>query len=157
MKPPQESSDFPDSFYRVTAKGLCVQGGKILLVHDFTGRSDTDPSSEWELPGGGLDFGESFEDALRREVKEEMGLEVSWIGEKPAYVWTTKHGTGQGLEWYWVCSVLFRFEVVNLDFTPSDECREIRFFSKEDLQAHFDDLGSQVKPLAQRFNSSDFV
>src|SRR3989344_2966298 len=117
MKPPQESPDFPNAFYRVTVKGLCVRGGKVLLVHDFTGRSDTDPSPEWELPGGGLDFGESFEDALRREVKEEMGLEIAWIEAAPTYVWTVKHGSGKGMEWYLICSVLFRFDVENLNFT----------------------------------------
>src|SRR3989338_2841822 len=131
MNPPQESPDFPNAFYRVTVKGLCVRGGKVLLVHDFTGRSDTDPSPEWELPGGGLDFGESFEDALRREIKEEMGLEVTSIAEKPTYVWTTKHGPGKGMKWYYVLTVIFRFELENLDFTPTDECREIKFFSKK--------------------------
>lgn len=127
-----------------------------MLLHDFTGRSDTDPSPEWELPGGGLDFGETFTDALRREVKEEMGLEVAWVEEKPTYVWTVKHGTGKGMEWYWICSALFRFEVSSLDFAPSEECREIRFFSKEELEANINDLGVQVQPLAQRFNPADF-
>src|SRR3989344_2900798 len=157
MKPPQESPDFPNAFYRVTVKGLCVRGGKVLLVHDFTGRSDTDPSPEWELPGGGLDFGESFEDALRREVKEEMGLEIAWIEAAPTYVWTVKHGSGKGMEWYWICSVLFRFDVENLNFTPSEECREIRFFSQEELQADYDNLSLQAKPLAHRFDPADFT
>jgi 8-oxo-dGTP diphosphatase len=156
MKPAQDSPDFPNAFYRVTAKGLCVHDGKVLLIHDFTGRSATDPSPEWELPGGGLDFGENFTEALKREVREEMGLEVAWIEDKPTFVWTTKHDVGRGMEWYWICSVFFRFDLVSLDFTPTEECREIRFFSKEDLKANFDDLGSQVKPLAEAFDTKDF-
>ncbi len=156
MKPPQDSPDFPNSFYRVTVKGLCVRDGKVLMVHDYTGRSMTDPSPEWELPGGGLDFGESFHDALRREVKEEMGLTVSWIEDKPSFVWTTKRYSGRGLEWYWICPVIFRFEVESLDFIPSDECREIKFFSKEELQANVRDTSVQIQPLAQRFDPKDF-
>ncbi len=151
-----QSKDFPDSFYRVTTKGLCVRDGRVLLAHDYSGRSATDPGSEWELPGGGLDFGEDFAEGLKREVKEEMGLEVAWIDEKPTYLWTTKHEAGRGMEWYWVCTAIFRFDVVDLNFTPTKECREIKFFSKEDLQANIDSLASQIKPLAKFFNPQDF-
>ena len=66
MKAPQQSPDFPDAFYRVAVKGLCVREGKVLLVHDYGG-SDIDMSPKWELPGGGVDFGENFQDALKRE------------------------------------------------------------------------------------------
>lgn len=155
--PERQSPHFPNCFHRVTAKGLHVREGKVLLVHDFTGRSDTDPRPEWELPGGGVDFGENFQEALTREVREEMGLAVSRVEERPMYVWATKHGPGRGMEWYYVLSLIFRFEPENLDFTPSRECREIRFFSKEELQQNFDDLAGQVKPLAERFDPADFT
>jgi len=156
MKPPQDSPDFPNAFYRVAAKGLCVRDGKVLLVHDFTGHSDTDTRSEWELPGGGLDFGENFVEGLKREVQEEMGLEVTWVADKPTYIWTTKKEESRGLAWYWVCTVIFRFEAEDLNFTPTDECREIKFFSKEELQANLADLATQVKPLAEKYNPADF-
>jgi 8-oxo-dGTP pyrophosphatase MutT (NUDIX family) len=155
-RPPQESPDFPNAFYRVTAKGLCVRDGQVLLLHDFTGRSDEDPSPEWELPGGGLEFGENFTDALKREIKEETGLAVKWMEEKPTYIWTTKHASGRGMKYFWICTVIFRFDVLDLNFTPTEECRAIKFFSKEDLQADFENLGSQVKPLAEAFNPEDF-
>lgn len=157
MEPTQDSPDFPNAFYRVTAKGLCVRDGKVLMIHDYTGRSATDPRPEWELPGGGLDFGENFTEALTREVKEEMGLEVSWIEEKPTYIWTTKHNAGRGMEWYWVCTVIFRFDVTDLHFTPTEECKEIQFFSKEDLVANASDLATQIQPLVEKFNAADFA
>ncbi len=156
MKGSQVSPDFPDAFYRVAVKGLCVRDGKVLMVHDFTGRSDVDPSPEWELPGGGLDFGESFQDGLKREIQEEMGLKVMWIDEKPSYAWTTKREVSRAMEWYYVCTLIFRFEAEDLNFTPSEECKEIRFFSKEEMKENINDIAIQIKPLADKFNPSDF-
>ncbi len=158
MKPASQSPDFPDAFYRVTVKGLCVRDGKVLLTYDFTGRSTTDSRPEWELPGGGLDFGESFHDGLKREVQEEMGLKVSWIDAKPTYIWTTNHGEGRGMEWYYVCTVIFRFDVEDINqFTPTEECKEIKFFSREELQTDLENIASQIKPLAERFNPAEFI
>lgn len=46
--------------------------GKILLV-----QQQKKKSGYWLLPGGGIEFGESGEEALKRELKEELSLEVS--------------------------------------------------------------------------------
>ncbi len=156
MKPPQLSPHFPDCFYRVTAKALYIKDGKVMLVQDLTGRSDTDDSPEWELPGGGLDFGEQFQDTLKREVKEEMNLEIAAIEDKPTYVWTVKRENSRGMEWWYVCTVVFRVDFVNLNFMPTKECAQIKFFSKEELKANYADLAAQVKPLAEAFHPEEF-
>lgn len=57
---------------RVRVCGICIDRNKILLVN-HSGLSHGD---FWAPPGGGMKFGESAEACLKREFKEETGLNV---------------------------------------------------------------------------------
>jgi 8-oxo-dGTP diphosphatase len=58
---------------KVAAGGIVIDGeGRILLVH----RPHYD---DWSFPKGGVDNGETIEQAALREVKEEAGLECRII------------------------------------------------------------------------------
>lgn len=56
---------------RIRACGFLVREGRLLLVAHAK-------NSEvyWLLPGGGVEFGESLTEALRREFREELGIDV---------------------------------------------------------------------------------
>ena len=56
---------------RIRAAGILVRGAEILLV-----RHEKDGRSYWLLPGGGVDYGETAGEALCREFREEVGLEI---------------------------------------------------------------------------------
>ena len=56
-------------FIRPSVRGIIMKNGKIALVH--TGKFDY-----YRFPGGGIETGETKEEALIREVKEESGLVV---------------------------------------------------------------------------------
>ena len=51
---------------------LLFDDGNILLVE----RAKEPLKGYWSIPGGLLELGEKLEDAIRREVREETGLEV---------------------------------------------------------------------------------
>ena len=55
---------------------LIFDGGRILLAE----RGRAPLIGQWSLPGGLVETGESLENAVRREVLEETGLEVKPLG-----------------------------------------------------------------------------
>jgi ADP-ribose pyrophosphatase YjhB (NUDIX family) len=58
--------------FTVTAAAIVVDGkGRVLLLkHRFR------PGSGWGIPGGFVNAGEQPEDGVRRELREEVGLEL---------------------------------------------------------------------------------
>ncbi|MGH7203825.1 MAG: NUDIX domain-containing protein [Candidatus Levyibacteriota bacterium] len=50
------------------------KGGKLFLSK--RGIKAKNERGKWEIPGGGVEFGETFEQALKREIKEEIGVEI---------------------------------------------------------------------------------
>jgi 8-oxo-dGTP diphosphatase len=62
--------------YGLTVRGIIRNSdGEILIVKRHP-KSRTDPEM-WELPGGKVEKGEHFADALVREIKEETNLDVN--------------------------------------------------------------------------------
>ena len=58
--------------------------GKVLVCRRGAGRT---LAGLWEFPGGKIEDGERAEDALRREIREELGVEIAVGEERPVVDW----------------------------------------------------------------------
>lgn len=69
-----DDQSLPPACYRVSSRAIIFDERlRILVIEDNDGK--------YELPGGGWEFKESFEECVRREIKEELGVETLYIGE----------------------------------------------------------------------------
>ncbi len=112
----------PPCFYRLSVKALIHNDEwSFLLVKE--------ENELWELPGGWVDYGENLQECLKREIKEEMWLEVVSISQVPSYFYTSTN-----LKWWNIANVLYETRVNDFEFTSSEECMEIGFFTLEEAK-----------------------
>ncbi|OGF65115.1 hypothetical protein A2Z53_03430 [Candidatus Giovannonibacteria bacterium RIFCSPHIGHO2_02_42_15] len=134
--------DDVNCFYRVSIKALILDETRerfAVILED---------NGWWELPGGGLDWGETAENCLKRELKEEMGLTVTEVASLPSY-----YLIGKNMSDKWTLNLVFEAKVEDLNFTPSDECQELRFVSPKELESI--NAFRTVKDLGARFNAGN--
>ncbi|MAL17074.1 MAG: NUDIX hydrolase [Balneola sp.] len=124
-----------DSFsnrLRVRSCGILVEDEKVLLIELF---SPVTNKWTWIPPGGGVDFGESLEDALIREFKEETNLQIS-VGKR-LHVNEVIVGSIHAIEFYHLVKREGGALKLGSDpeMTPDQQIlRDIGFFTKEELQ-----------------------
>ena len=100
----------------VNGIGVTGDGNVILARHRFG-------SPQWRLLGGFIGREESFQDALRREVGEETGLDIE-VG--PILEANTGH------RWARV-EIVYAYRVIGGTFRPTNEVSEIGSFPPSQL------------------------
>lgn len=119
--------EIPDTHFvgEVAQKAFIVKDGKVLMCR---GKGFGD----FDLPGGRIHKGETPKEGLHREIKEELGVEIT-SGEPFHFHVTTE--TVSGIPRY---ILVFRAELVNPEqaFTVAeDEIAEVIWVGKEDVKS----------------------
>ncbi|GHO96777.1 NUDIX hydrolase [Reticulibacter mediterranei] len=102
--------------FRIGVYAVIFDQERVLLAH----RRDID---WWNLPGGGMELDETVEEAMRREVREETGLDVAVERLIGVYSKPQKQEV----------VLTFRCSVVGGTLSATEESRECRFFSPDAL------------------------
>jgi len=103
--------------------GIVLKGDKVLLtkreIYPFQGC--------WVFPGGHVEYGEKVEEAIKREMKEELGIPVKI--KKLAGVYSESKRDPR----YHSVSVVFLLEKGKDEIRLNHEASEFKFFSLNNL------------------------
>ena len=117
---------------------LWVKGNKYLLLK--RDKDEHQHSEKWGLPGGRFDPGENKEEALEREVKEEMGVSI----KKKDYKYLDKYPKdSKDVYVFYLEDDKLELEEITL----SEEHGNVQFFTYKEIL----DLGKEAIPSNLEF------
>ena len=127
-----------------TVLAIVERGNKILL----TKRGIAPHKGYWDLPGGFVEIGQNLEDALRQEIKEELGVEVKSLTYYGSFV--SKYKILKMTED--IVGSAFKVKLKSEDFKPGSDVDDVRWFDKDNLPkvAPFGDAQTALKKLLGR-------
>ena len=116
--------DVPTPFYRVSVKALVFDADDRLLVVQ-------EPAGHWELPGGGWEHGETLEQCLARELREELGARLGSVDLSTLRAWT---GPGARRRYHRL-KLTVHATLDSSDLTPGEEILAARWVTPSELAA----------------------
>lgn len=120
--------------------GLAInKQGQVLLTQRH--QPDTPAwHNKWNIPGGGMEFGESPTDALTREFWEELRVKPTILYPQPIPVNVVWYGRDVGLDTdahiLLLCYIVdIGDQVIDLTHDPEEETSDYRWYSPEELSS----------------------
>jgi len=117
---------------RIRVSAILRWQGRVLLA-----RQEKPGKEYWLLPGGGVEAGETLSEALRRELREELGIEASAQFEGPVAIVDSISPRDQGSRKH-VVHIIFATDLSHRSLgdveTHDAAVRGARLFSPEELE-----------------------
>jgi 8-oxo-dGTP pyrophosphatase MutT (NUDIX family) len=129
-------SPYYQELRRVYGKGLLIMPSIAAVIRDTTGRLllIEKHDGNWSLPAGAIEPGETPEQAVAREVKEETGMICTarrLLGLLGGSDYRYTYSNGDQVEYL---VALYRCDAID-DEAPTDvqETRSVRYFAREEM------------------------
>ena len=100
----------------------------------------------YELPGGHIEYGEDIVDGLKREIREELGMEIS-VGD-PFTVFTSINHVKNAQYIEVVYFAKFEGDIKSIHINPEDHS-EFEWFAETDIQKVIDTNRIEEDPEVQ--------
>jgi secondary thiamine-phosphate synthase enzyme len=111
----------------VSVGAVIVDGGRVLLIK----RGQPPLQGRWSLPGGVVEIGETLQEALAREVREETGLEIE-VGPVVAVLDRIEREDDNRIEYHYVI-IDYRCLVRGGRLTCGSDADDARWVSASDV------------------------
>lgn len=133
-----ESKEYDNPIVRYAARGIVKNGDKIAILHKKN-------KNEYKLVGGGVEDNEEYEDAFRREAKEESGAiikNISFLGI------VEEHRSQDNFKQISYVYVADADKINKPEYTnkESDEGSEIEWLTLDDAIKAIKDCGNKLVP-----------
>lgn len=134
----------------VANKAVMVKDGKILLLRDAGVGDHANAKGMWDVPGGRMEAGETPRDALAREVREELGIEIEPSIARPFHVglW----GVGGDKVNNPIIGIFYLVPMGDATITLSGEHQEMAWI--DPLQPHPDDFAPDIRDVIEAYRKT---
>ncbi len=109
---------------------LILQDGKLLLIR----RGAQPGQGKWSIPGGLVELGENVQDAMIRETKEEVGLDVEAVKLMDVFDSVTLDNKGR-IQYHFVV-VNFLVRIVGGSLKTASDILEVKWVSVEEVEKY---------------------
>lgn len=118
-----------DCRYRISAKAIIKNSQWKIALALKEMMIAWEIQTKWDIPWGWIEHWDSVEKTLKKEIMEEMWLKVTKVSKFPLHFTLAESANGTTPLWL----LYYEVEVENFHYTPSNECRELKFFSIEEV------------------------
>lgn len=134
-----------DKIQKITAVIFLHKDGKLFLCK--RSNSKTLFPGQFEVPGGHIEFGETLEEGLKREIREELGIEIN-LGEIfNAFAYLSYNNTAHSVEADYLATMKAPNQEIKLN--PEDHT-EYKWVTQKEAQEILKD-NTEVYKAANKF------